>query len=120
LQVPVHASWAVVRPGVVPKRPAGHPVHAGAPPRLNCPAGHRAAVADVDPATHAYPAVQYPVHRAEARPVVAPYVPAGHLVHAAALAVLYCPTGHTVGDPVPPEHWEPAGQAAHAAAPPGP
>jgi hypothetical protein len=73
------------------------------------------AVADVEPAGQAYPALQFPEQAAVVRPVVAPYLPAlhgpehtddvnavampycpaGQLVHVAAPAPLYCPVGHT-------------------------
>jgi hypothetical protein len=54
LQFPLHA--AVDCAVVPPYRPAAHAVHVPDPPRLYCPAGHGAAVALVDPATHTYPA----------------------------------------------------------------
>ena len=38
---------------VAPYRPAGHAVHTPLPDTLYCPAAHAAAVAFVDPATHA-------------------------------------------------------------------
>ena len=66
------------------------------------------------PATHAYPAVQLPLHADDVNPLTTPYVPAGHsplhaaddivavapydptlqFVHAPAAARLYVPTGH--------------------------
>ena len=63
---------ATAMAGVAPYRPAGHREHTLAPSRENCPAGHVAAVGLTDPATHAYPALQFPVQAAEGRPVVAP------------------------------------------------
>jgi hypothetical protein len=67
--------------GVAPYRPAAQEMHTPAPDRLYFPGGHVAAVALVDPAMHAYPAVQLPLHAAVGRPVVDPNVPAGHAVH---------------------------------------
>ena len=86
---------ADVRPVVSPYRPALQLVQTPAPPTLNLPSGHIAAVALVDPATHAYPAAQLPLHAADGRPAVAPYVPAGHALHTPAPLKLYCPAGHT-------------------------
>ena len=60
VQLPLHD--AVVSPGVAPYRPAPHAVHTAAPPKLYVPAGHRYAVALVDPAGHAYPGAQAPEH----------------------------------------------------------
>ena len=80
-----------------------------APDRLYQPAGHVAAVGDVDPPTHAYPALQLLVHRGDVKPdpepnrpgsqgplqldvaiaAVAPYLPAAHWVHAPTLPVEY-------------------------------
>jgi hypothetical protein len=51
LQFPVQA--VEFRPWLEPYRPAGHRVHAPAPPRLYCPTTHMAAVALGDPATQA-------------------------------------------------------------------
>ncbi len=80
-QLPLHT--ADVKPVLAPKLPAGHGVQDPAPAREYCPAGQMDAVGDVDPATHAYPAVQLPEQDAVVRPVEAPYVPAGHdAVHA--------------------------------------
>ncbi len=53
---------AVVRPAVDPNRPAAQSVQVLAPARAYCPAAHCTAVGDVDPAGHAYPAVQLPEH----------------------------------------------------------
>ncbi len=76
LQLPLHAADG--RPAVAPYVPAGHALHTPALPTLYRPAVHIAAVALVDPATQACPALQLPLHPAEVRPSVAPYVPAGH------------------------------------------
>jgi hypothetical protein len=51
LHRPVHA--ALVRPADEPYVPMGHWVHAPAPAKLYVPAGHRVAVALVEPAGHA-------------------------------------------------------------------
>jgi hypothetical protein len=48
---PLHV--ATLRPAVAPYVPGGQSVHDADPGREYLPAGHRAAVADVDPATHA-------------------------------------------------------------------
>ena len=71
---------ALVSPVVLPYRPAPQSVQAPAPPTLNLPAAHTAAVALVDPATHACPAEQGPLQDALGRADVAPKVPAGHAV----------------------------------------
>ena len=83
-----------VTPAVDPKRPAGHGVQTTAPARLYFPAPHIAAVALVLPDTHAYPALQLPLHAADASADVAPYSPAGHAVHTLALALEYHPGVH--------------------------
>ena len=76
-----------------------------APVRLYCPAAQVAAVAVVDPATQAYPAVHWPVHVAAVRPVVEPYLPASHgPVHADDVRPAvepYLPAGHKVQVPAP-------------------
>ena len=63
---------AVGRPWVDPYVPAGHGEHVPAPAREYCPAAQIAWVADADPAAHAYPALQLPVHPAVVKPVVDP------------------------------------------------
>ena len=63
---------ATVRPAVAPYLPATQGVHVPAVARLYVPAAHWAAVAVVDPATHAYPAVHDPVHVATVSPAVEP------------------------------------------------
>ena len=42
------------------------------------------------------PALQLPLHAAPVKPVVEPYVPAGHGEYADAFPVLNCPIGHTI------------------------
>ena len=61
-----------------PYRPALQFVHSPAPERLYFPAGHMAAVALVDPAMHANPAVQFPLQVDTESPLMAPYDPASH------------------------------------------
>ncbi len=71
----------------------------------------------VDPGAQAYPAVQFPLHPADARPAVAPYVPPGHGEQDAAPPKLYCPVGQVplhaavVRPDVKP--YVPAGQSVH-------
>jgi hypothetical protein len=60
------------RPVAAPKVPAGQSVQAPAPAREYCPTGQMEAVADVDPAGQAYPAVHAPLHVDDVRPGVAP------------------------------------------------
>jgi hypothetical protein len=112
---------ALVRPDVAPKVPAGHALHMPAPAREYCPATHIAAVGDTLPVTHAYPAVQFPLHATVASPATAPYVPAGHAEQEAAPARLYVPGGHCAvqDDVVKPLllPYAPAGQLVHAVDP---
>ncbi len=49
----------------------------------------------VDPAGHAYPAVQSPLQLAVPSPGAAPYRPAAQAVHTVDPAKLYVPAGHT-------------------------
>ncbi len=72
-QFPVHVATAIA--AVPPYRPAGHREHDPAPTRLYRPVGHVNAVAVVDPAAHAYPAEQLPVHVDTISPVVDPNWP---------------------------------------------
>ncbi len=80
-------------------------VHAPEPALAYVPGGHTEAVADVDPAGHAYPAAQFPVQAAEANPAKAPYKPAGH----GAVQVLVVKPGV--------EPYVPVGQGEHTPAP---
>jgi hypothetical protein len=122
----------VDRPIALPYVPALQLVQTPAPPTLNLPVPQMAAVPLVDPGTQKYPAVQLPVHAADGRPTVAPYVPAGQgavhvavlsavvppyrpalqLVHTPDLLTLYLPTGHgdAVGDVDPDTQKYPAVQ----------
>jgi hypothetical protein len=86
----------LVRPAVEPYRPAIQSVHTPAPAREYLPAGHWLAVAEVDPAPHAYPAVHVPLHAAVDRPAVVPKVPAGQLVQTLAPVREYLPATHWV------------------------
>ena len=63
---------AVGRPVVDPNCPMVQLVHVPAPVKLNLPTGQTAAVALVDPATHAYPAVQFAVQVALGMATVSP------------------------------------------------
>ncbi len=78
-QAAVHADVFIA--AVAPYRPATHALHVDAPELLNCPKGHTDAVPLVDPAGHAYPAVQSPLHADVFIAGVAPYSPAAHAVH---------------------------------------
>ena len=83
---------ALVRPGLAPYRPAAQLLHDPAPPTLYEPTPHIAAVALVDPAAHAYPALQFPVHVAFTMPDAAPYTPAAHgPVHAVVFRLAVSP-----------------------------
>lgn len=79
---------ALVSPAVEPNVPTGHSVQLPAPAKLYLPTAHTAAVGLVDPAAHAYPALQPPVHPLVVRPCTAPYSPAAHSVHVPDPAVL--------------------------------
>ena len=74
-QVPLQ--FAVTRPDALPYRPALQSVHTPMPPTLYVPAGHSIAVALVDPAGHAYPGLQLPLHIDDVALSVDPYRPAG-------------------------------------------
>ncbi len=120
------------RAAVAPYRPALQFVHTPDPAALKVPGLHMLVVGDIDPAGHAYPAVQLPEHSDDARPDVAPYLPASHgplqlavtspavdpyspalqFVHTPAPGPLYVPSGHSnaVGDTDPAAHAYPAVQ----------
>jgi hypothetical protein len=89
---PLH--WALDNPAVAPYRPATQSVHDPAPTREYWPTPHCSAVALVDPAAQAYPAVQLPVQAAVGRPAVDPYLPAGQAVHVPDPEGAYCPATH--------------------------
>jgi hypothetical protein len=81
-------------PAEDPKRPTGQGLHAApAPPALNLPGGHGAGLATTDPAGQAWPGAQGPEQAGEARPVVAPKVPAGQGLHTPAAPALNLPAG---------------------------
>jgi hypothetical protein len=107
VQVSLHGDTLATTPLKVP---AAHREHTEAPARLNVPGVQTDAVALLDPARHAYPALQTPLHAALLAPanpnlplgqgplhadegiaVVTPYLPAAQSVHAAAAAVLNLP-----------------------------
>lgn len=62
------------------------------------PAGQRACVADVEPASQKCPALHAPEHDDDFKPSEEPYLPAGHAMHdsnpSMPLFALYVPTGH--------------------------
>jgi hypothetical protein len=136
VQFPVHIGDGLAV--VAPKVPARHGVHALTPLTLYVPAGQAIAVDDADPAVHAYPAVQMPLHAADNRPdadpnlpagqgavqaavvspAMSPYLPAGQSVQSAAPVRLYWPAGHRAHDGckmLPP--YKPAGQGLHGSQP---
>ena len=65
----------VVRPLLFPNRPAAQSVHTLCPPTLNFPGPHTTAVALVEPAGHACPALQLPLQDATDMADVAPNWP---------------------------------------------
>jgi hypothetical protein len=109
-QLPEHP--AVPSPTMDPYSPATHDVHVPDPPTLYLPATQIEAVGLVDPAAHAYPALQFPLHAGVVRPEVVPYVPAGHApVHPAVDSpddAPYRPAAHTLHDPDPLKLYHPA------------
>ena len=86
--------------------PATQSEHAVAPAAAYRPDAHIAAggLATVDPAGHAYPALQLPLQATACKPCVLPNLPAGQSVQLLAAAVdEYRPTAHSVHDPAPSE-----------------
>jgi hypothetical protein len=77
---------------VLPYLPPGQSEHTAAPTRLYWPAGQVDAVALADPAGHAYPAVQAPLHTEDDRPATSPNLPPEQGMHDAADR-LYWPAG---------------------------
>jgi hypothetical protein len=110
VQLPEQA--AVTRAVVAPNFPAGHWVHADAPAREYWPAGQMEVVAEVDPAGHACPAEQLPVHDAEVSPAEDPYCPAEHSPVQSAVVMPvdepYLPAAHWVQNAAPPREYCPA------------
>jgi hypothetical protein len=108
-QLPLHAADG--SPGTAPYRPAAQDVHDDDPASEYLPAGHTDAVALVDPAAHAYPAAQLPLHAADDRPATAPYRPAAHAaVHAADVSPVPSPNrpaGHSTHSPAPDRLYRP-------------
>lgn len=68
-----------------------------------------------EPAGHAYPALQGPVHSDDVRPWPWPNLPAVQFRHTAAPDELYLPGGHKVALAEPVGHEEPAGHRAAVA-----
>jgi hypothetical protein len=115
-QLPLHAD--VVKPAAEPNRPATQSVQDPEPATEYLPAGHWLAVALVDPAGQAYPALHGPIHWAEVcaaalpnRPAVQlplqadvpiaavePYRPATQSVHTDAPPKENLPAGHTLAE----------------------
>ncbi len=114
---------------VPPYLPPGHRMHVDALAAEYVPAGHGTWVAVVDPAGHAYPAVQAPVHVVKdtpatpyrppghtplqvgvVSPVAAPYRPAEQRVHAPTPPGLHCPAAHKVALVDAAGHAVPGGQ----------
>ena len=99
-------------PGVDPYTPPGQSMHTPAPDSAYFPATHRLAVGDAEPAGHAYPAVQFPLHNTDTRPDTDPNVPAGHGPLQAdddsPKLLPYVPTGQLTHTPAPPTLYFPA------------
>ncbi len=85
VQAPVHSDKT--NAAEAPNLPPGHGSHTPAPTRLYEPGGHWTAVADVLPAGHAYPAVQFPLHGGVDSPDAEPKVPAGQAAVQLELAI---------------------------------
>jgi hypothetical protein len=86
---------ATLMPGSEPYRPALQLVQTPAPPTLYVPTGQTIAVALLEAAGQAYPAVQGPLQAAVGSPVVPPYRPALQLLHDPDPDTLYVPRPHT-------------------------
>jgi hypothetical protein len=87
---------ALGRPDVDPYRPAAQLLHTLEPDVLNCPAVHAVAVAFLEAAGHAYPAVHRPLQLALGMAAETPYRPGAQSMHTAAPDKLYLPDGHAV------------------------
>jgi hypothetical protein len=118
-------------------------LQATAPATLNCPTPQATAVEDTLPAGHTNPGEHGPIQEElvwparelyrppghtsvqlmDARPAVAPYLPAGQLVHGTPPPGLNCPGAHSspVAFTLPAGHWEPGprAQGEQGVAPPG-
>jgi hypothetical protein len=114
LQLPEQAEDVMA--AVEPNRPAAQSVQVPDEAELHWPAAHVTAVAEVDPAGQANPAVQGPVQEDTLRPVELPKRPAGHwavqVLLVMADAAPYVPAGHGVQDPAPAKEYWPAGHRA--------
>ena len=86
-QTPLHTDD--VRPAVDPYSPALQFVHTPDPATLYFPEGHTPCVGLVDPAGHAYPALQLPLQPAAVKADTAPYSPAAHTLQTPAPPKLY-------------------------------
>ncbi len=80
-------------PTVAPNKPGAQVVQLAAPAVLYRPAGHKRAVALVEPTGQEYPAAQGPLHAGDGSPATSPKLPAGQAVQFAAPARLYRPGG---------------------------
>ena len=93
--------------------PAGQSLQTPAPAREYFPVGHWLAVALVDPAGHAYPAVHAPTHWSVVWAAALPYRPAAQLpVHADVISPTVepnRPATQLVQDPDPATEYLPAG-----------
>ncbi len=67
--------------------PAAQSKHDPAPGPLNLPAGQGVAVGVVLPGGHAYPAVQLPLQASKGMLKAAPYLPPGHRLQRAGVAM---------------------------------
>ena len=90
-----HAAWQLPLPGLENGAEVGHDVQLPAPLELYCPTAHITAVALVDPAGHAYPALHAPSHSDHDDPALPPYSPAGQFVQDPAEACEYVPAAHS-------------------------
>ena len=72
---------ALVSPLMLPYRPAAQATHDPVPDNEYWPAGHNDAVEFVDPAGHAYPALQLPLQLEVVRTELEPKLPAAHKLH---------------------------------------
>jgi hypothetical protein len=94
-------------------------MHTPAPASENLPAEQMDAVAITDPATHANPALQFPLHAGADRPAKAPNRPGAHAaVHAAIVSPVVFPNrpaGQSTHTPAPNRLYQPTGQMAAVA-----
>ena len=86
---------ALYRPGLAPKRPAGH--RAQLAPVLYAPAPQDDGLELTLSAGHTYPSPHGPEQVGEVKPGVEPKRPGGQSLQFHAAPVLYCPTEHMSG-----------------------